>query len=240
MPKDFGRNINIGKPYPPDQEIADTFSNRLEAVIALVDAVEPTQVSIREAQELIKTFVDSLEPTQAAMQETQTVIRAAQDAIQNAQVIADSKQDATHEGQVVTHDKQFEMKTKMDKTLLPLTGEEIPGQDNPILLSDFPQYIYWNESDHPFHFGGGELCRDSGSWLNGEEVIVTIDASCDGFWKCIWDEKFSEESDIERKKIPDMFNDGAGLRIGIRQKVEGDGYHLWSYSFISAEREGGG
>lgn len=218
MPKDFGRDTNIGYPYPSDQEVADTFANRLGAVQALVDTVEPTQESIRAAQEVIKNFVDSVEPTQLAMQETQAAMRGAQDAIQNAQT---------------------GMRAKMDKTLLPLTGEEIPEQDNPIVLADFPQYIYWNESDHPFQFGGGSLCRESGSWLNGEEVIVVIETMANECWAVIWDEKFSEESDLEGKKLPQLYNDGSGLRISIKQKSEGDGYHMWSYSFISAEREGG-
>jgi len=129
------------------------------------------------------------------------------------------------------------LRSKMDKTLLPLTGEEIPEQLNPITLMDLPQYIFWNESDHPFQFGGGSLKRESGTWDNGEEVIIVIETKSGESWDVIWDEKFTEEADFERKPLPQLYNDGIGLRISIKQKNEGDGFHIWSYSFISAERE---
>ena len=102
---------------------------------------------------------------------------------------------------------------------------------------DLPQYIFLNESAHPFQFGGGTLKRESGSWNNSEEIIVIIQTKSPvGAWGTIWDEKYAAEVDFERKQLPQVYNDGSGLRISIKQKNEGDGYHIWRYSFISAER----
>lgn len=180
----------------------------LEKIEEVATAATQAREALAQAQDVIKGFTDSIEPTQAAIE---------------------SRLDHEESGLPA-------LKGKMDETLLPLSGEEIPEQHNPITLMELPQYIFWNESEHPFQFGGGPLCRESGTWNNGEEVIVLIETNANECWAVIWDEKFSEESDLERKKLPQLYNDGSGLRISIRQKTEGDGYHMWSYSFISAER----
>lgn len=223
-----------------DVKAADRIMERIDNVAGAtqeeLDTLKASQETMKTSQETIKAFVDMVEPTQVGIQATQADIEAAQAAMQAAQVIMQNAQAVLQSGQVATHNEIDQVQEKMAETLLPLTGEEIPEQHNPITLMELPQYIYWNESEHPFQFGGGTLKRVSGSWLNGEEVIVLIQTKESGGWATIWDEKFSEPVDFEKKKLPEIYNDGSGLRISIKQKFEGDGYHMWNYSFISAER----
>lgn len=120
---------------------------------------------------------------------------------------------------------------------------------SPITLTAAIQYIYEKTLDRPFYFGGTHLSWDSGTWANSESVTITVDLKIDGTnWENLWTQTYTAAVapltvsvpnviDANLRRNPQGFwNDGSGLRVGIQQTVEGDGFHVVSHSTIEGEQ----
>ncbi len=188
------------------------------------------QHRVAEALATVHEFTDTLEPTQAALQAAQVAIRGLVDTLEPTQAIL--------QGELANAEtRQVALKTKLD-TDLPTLHEEKTDVGHPLVLGTTDVYVYKNTPEAAFRFAGGYFKRISGTWLDGEEVVVTVERSLDDIrWTEIWSDKYiSDTGQHSPEAVPAFYCNGGGLRVGIKQKVEGAGFHTWSYNMLSLEQ----
>ena len=120
---------------------------------------------------------------------------------------------------------------------------------SPVTLTAALQYIYSNAPGTPFYFAGGWISPATGAWATGEAVTVVVEVKFDGTnWRTVWTESFTAAPAQVAVAVPadaatallnipkGFYNNGDGVRVGIKQTTEGAGYHTWAHSFIDAVR----
>lgn len=118
---------------------------------------------------------------------------------------------------------------------------------SPVTLSAAMQYIYSRTaSDRPFFFAGGFLSWDSGTWASGETIAISVEMTVDGTnWEEMWSEQLVAASDPLTRPIPHLIDANGmkmpmgfwvgancGIRVGIQQDAEHDGFHVISHNFV--------
>jgi hypothetical protein len=120
---------------------------------------------------------------------------------------------------------------------------------SPTTLTGSLQYIYSNAPGTPFYFAGGWISPATGAWATGETVVVVVEVKFDGTnWRTVWTATFTAAPTMVAAAVPadaatallnipkGFYNNGDGVRVGIKQTTEGAGYHTWAHSFIDAVR----
>ena len=133
-----------------------------------------------------------------------------------------------------------------------LVFQEIQTIASPLTLTAAIQYVYQKTLDRPFYFAGCFLSWDSGTWTNSESITITVDLKVDGTnWENFWTETLTAANAPLTTTIPNIVDansrrnpqgfwvDGSGIRIGIQQTVEGDGFHVLSHVALQGIPEGG-
>ena len=124
---------------------------------------------------------------------------------------------------------------------------------SPVTLTANYQYIHTQSPGVPFYFAGGFVSQATGAWAGGESVTIVVEVMIDGTnWDDIWSLVITAALAPTTLAVPShgtglvattllnlpfgFYNNGGGVRVGIKQTVEGAGFGTWVHSFINAVR----
>lgn len=145
------------------------------------------------------------------------------------------------------------LQTLQDNDAAELDLAEVRTIASPVTLTANYQYIYSEAPGVPFFFAGGFLTQVSGAWAGGESVDIDVEVKIDGTnWVQAWLRTLAAAASPLAVAVPadstslvattllnipkGFYNAGGGVRVGIRQTVEGAGFGVWNHSFLDAVR----
>lgn len=120
---------------------------------------------------------------------------------------------------------------------------------SPVTLTGSIQYVYSQAGkDRPWYFAGGFFSQDSGAWTSGVTVDINVQLTVDGTnWANCWNAvQLAAASTSLELAVPHEANTallggiprgfwvgaGVGVRVGIVQDAEHDGWQVWSHNFV--------